>query len=377
MSGCAFGPAQPGDREDIIDFINSIFSQAVRPHDFSRLYPSVYGPDTPDFTPWHYIARENGRIRGVVGMRPTEIHVLDSTLRVGYIGSVSVHPACRKHGYMAQLMNMAIDAAQKNGYDMLVLGGQRQRYGYYGFMPGGQTWNFTVTSGNVRHALRETDSTGYSFEPFREEDTERIGFFQSLQERAPFHVKRPMFARSVQTSGKPMCSILRNGRLLGYAGGDLAEIGLDAPERYPEAIKAYMEASGLRSLSLECAPWETERIRFLLSMADHAELYPCMMIRVLSWERVLSALLPLKNRLNPLPDTDVMVRIDGSPTLHLSVQSGNTTVHAIPSGDGLTLSAQSAMDIFFSPFAPQILPASHPLASLCSLPFHLGYADSF
>ena len=60
--------ARPGEEEDILDFINLVFSQAHEPHHFDRLIPKVYGH--AGHAPLHAIALEDGHIRAAIGLLP-------------------------------------------------------------------------------------------------------------------------------------------------------------------------------------------------------------------------------------------------------------------------------------------------------------------
>ena len=77
--------------------------------------------------PEHFLARENGRIRGMVGLLPFNLRVLDETLKVGFIGTVSVHQYSRGMGHMKKSMAMSTQYAREHDIDFNMLGGQRQR----------------------------------------------------------------------------------------------------------------------------------------------------------------------------------------------------------------------------------------------------------
>lgn len=132
-----FERATAADYDEIVEFANFVFSYAHEPHEFKTLISKAYGEDRTHW-PIHFVARENGRIRGLVGLMPFPQRVLGETLQMGFIGTVSVHPYSRSKGYMKKLMAMTNDYARDNGFDLLALGRQRQRYEYYGYEPGGR-----------------------------------------------------------------------------------------------------------------------------------------------------------------------------------------------------------------------------------------------
>lgn len=128
--GCA------GELPDILDFANYVFSQSSQPHDFRRLLPKLYGENSGS-EGYHYLVREDGRIRAMVCAMPLSLLVAGKPLRAAGIGTVSVHPYARGKGYMKALMNRAMEDLKTQGYAMAFLGGMRQRYEYFGFTPTG------------------------------------------------------------------------------------------------------------------------------------------------------------------------------------------------------------------------------------------------
>ena len=99
--------ATPADEESILDFINMVFSQAHRPHDFAALLPKVYGH--PGFSRYHVLAMREGRIRSTVALLPLELRIdAQCALKMGFVGSVSTHPSERGAGHMRELMKRVV-----------------------------------------------------------------------------------------------------------------------------------------------------------------------------------------------------------------------------------------------------------------------------
>ena len=67
--------------------------------------------------------------------------MLGETLRVGCVGTVSVHLYSRGEGHMKILMAMMMDDARAKGCDLLMLGGARKRYNYFGFEQAGWAYH--------------------------------------------------------------------------------------------------------------------------------------------------------------------------------------------------------------------------------------------
>ncbi len=141
------------DWDEGLAFINGVFF-ADGSKDFSTLLPSIYQP-TDEFMAYNHAVREDGSIRAVVGLFPLDWQVGDARLTIGGIGGVSTHPSVRGKGYMKLLMNHCVEHMKSEGMQLSWLGGQRQRYGYFGYEKCGLQLRISLTAANVRHVFGE------------------------------------------------------------------------------------------------------------------------------------------------------------------------------------------------------------------------------
>ena len=95
--------------------------------------------------PCHLLVTEKDRIKALIGSFPMKLRVGENRLNLRGIGTVSVHPGCRGKGYMKLLLKQLVEEAEADGTDLVYLGGQRQRYGYFGFGQAATQLVFTVT----------------------------------------------------------------------------------------------------------------------------------------------------------------------------------------------------------------------------------------
>jgi len=86
-------------------------------------------------------------------------------------------------------MHMMLRDAQKK-YDLLVLGGQRQRYQYFGFEKGGGRLCFTVTDTNVRHALADLPDDKLQLRLLTSENDAAMEFVHTLCAKQPMYCIR-------------------------------------------------------------------------------------------------------------------------------------------------------------------------------------------
>ena len=93
------------DKQDLIDLIDLVFSQAHCPHNFKELIPKLYG-ESVNTMPYHYAVRENGKLMAAVLRYPISFQIGDNILKTAGIGSVCSHMLARQKGHMKEIMNM-------------------------------------------------------------------------------------------------------------------------------------------------------------------------------------------------------------------------------------------------------------------------------
>lgn len=324
--------ATPADKQDLLDFINLIFSQTSRPHRFERLLPKAYAENV-ERSDIHAVAVCDGRIRGCVGVYPFTLTVAGEPLKVGYMGSVSVHPSARGQGVMKRLMSMQLQRARETGLDMLLLGGQRQRYEYYGFEPCGAAYHYEVTQANLRHCWSDLDVGGLSFEPLASAD-----YAYELYGAQPVTGARTRegFIAACQSFGGQPWLIRRDGKEAGYLiasgeGRGLTELVLEEEAFIPGVVKAWMEKNDRRDLSIRVAPHDEPLNRALAAFAEGYSIAADGAMNCLNPSKVIGAYLRLKNRLSPLSDGVLRLGIRGAEAFEIAVEDGRVRI-ASPSG---------------------------------------------
>lgn len=127
---------------EVLDFLDLAFQKPGKhwfAHNLEHIFQSV-----PSSIERHHVMRENGRIVGVIGVYPLKIRIGKAVLNVGGVGSVSSHPDQRGKGIMSKLVLFALGFMEREGYDVSWLGGNRFRYGNYGWDYGGRDIIFSV-----------------------------------------------------------------------------------------------------------------------------------------------------------------------------------------------------------------------------------------
>ncbi len=390
MTDVKYSVATSADYDEIIEHANFVFSYAHCPHEFKTLIPKAYG-EARTMWPEHFLAREDGRIRGLVGLLTFEQRVLDARIKVGFIGTVSVHPYSRGMGHMKKCMAMSTEYARAHGIDIMALGGQRQRYEYYGYESGGQHRIYELTATNCRHALKDVDAAGLSFVPF-EQAREHIEALHAIYEQGPVAGARPLerFEQICGTWRKLPYAIMCGDAPLGYAitapdHGSISEIRLADARELPRVLKAYLARFAQERVSISLPPYLPEYARALSRLCEGCELDHSDMFMICDYERVVGAYLRLKQRVEGgLPEGRVVLGIqnaagDGATrALEIAVRAGEVCCRFGEFEPDLVLDTLAAQSLLLSPFTYVDTTALPPCArAYFPLPVHIEGADGF
>jgi predicted N-acetyltransferase YhbS len=353
--------AEPGDYDELIDVANYVFSHAHSPTDFPTLLPKLYRREY-FMQGRHYTAREDGRIRAMVGVYPLRLNILGTVLPAQGIGMVSVHPYTRSRSYMRTLMNMALEEMRRDGTVFSLLGGQRQRYEYFGYTPSGRRVVFECNRTNIRHHLGSDFSPAFSIRQLTKGDRE-------LDDVSRFHrSKTARFERDeeklfdILSSWKSRVFALSDtGGCAGYlvysnGSGTISEINLREPARMIEALSCVLNHLGSDRVSVEVQPWETEKLEALSAFAEGCRVSTACNVTVFDWPPLLAVLLQLKIASGQvLPDGEALFRIsrEGFPDscFRIAVQGDRIQVSPGTGEGAIVLDSLRATRLFFSPFS--------------------------
>lgn len=338
------------DMEELIDFINMVFSMLRIPHNFVEVLPKVYAGDAPR-SEIHEIAREGGRLCGVVGLLPYEMKVAGDTLSVGYIGSVSVHPRVRGRGVMRELMLRQIEKAKEAGLDLLALGGQRQRYEYYGFSGCGSRLRYTISKSNVRHVLSGVDTQGISFRLLEDGDAEKALSIYKKQLMTCGRTKENII-KALRSYWNNALAVCRDGRMIGYAmasgdGRSIYELALESDEALPAVIRAWIEQKNVPLVSIVSTPYDTQRNVFFGGVSEGSSIASDEMFLCLKPDRVIEAMMRYKRMAIPMEDGEVKLGFGGFGTIHIAVSGESISVCRTEEAPDIALGSRQAHEFVF------------------------------
>ena len=369
--------ATPELKADLIDFGNFVFSQSSRPHDFKTLLPKMYGDNAIDnMESCHYVALQDGKIKGMVAALPIKYHVLGEVLNMRFVGTVSTHPYSRGEGHMIKTMEMMINDAKDSGVDILALGGQRQRYNYYGFEKAGIVYYFGINGSNIRHAYRNIDASGYEFVELKASDKENLDFCFDLYSKQPVYGERPKdkFLEYMHSWNSSCKVIFKDGERIGYSYGNGRELMLVDDEKYLlPVIKALYNADKFGG-TLEVPSYCTERIKLIRNHCEVCHIQPCEMIYVINWERVLNAFFGLALSYRKLDDGKVTVKIDDE-IFSIEVTGGRAAIAKTNAEPQYVMTSMEAKRRFFA--LDLLALDDENFHNWLPLPFYMNGADTF
>lgn len=283
------GWALPEEKDEIIDFIDYVFSKAHRPHDFQTLLPKLYG-ENGDAAQHHIVVREDGRIAATLLCYPVKLVAGGREYMTLGIGSVSTHPRMRGKGYLAQMMALVDARAKELGAAVAVLGGQRQRYQYYGFDHAGYQLRGSLETVNVRHALRDVCTDGWQIVPMQQ--MHAAAALELMQQEPCYCMRSEKNVLDIlRTWYNEPFVMLKDDAFAGYGtlrknpdGCHVAELLLKNEDDFPAVMKLLSGIYG--DLSICAAPWQNQRAKWLVAICEEYSVMPAGQMKVYDQEQV-------------------------------------------------------------------------------------------
>ena len=384
------------DFPDAMDLMNMVFSMGGRPHHFQSLLPKLYQPEDSKMHA-HFAIRRDGRLRAIIGHYPMTLSIDGQPFKASGIGAVSTHPEDRKGGLMRQLMLAVLAEMETEQIALSVLGGQRQRYGYYGYEKAGTLLRFNVSKTNLRHARPDLAGSRYRFSRLdpAEADPQLVARLQAWQQAQPIHVARPQGSfMTILSSWYAQIWLARDpdGQPAGYlvcneTGTGVSELIPAHETLYLPLAAAWVSQLAAGSADFNVPPWSTAAIADLGQIAEHEQFHPAYSLRINDFERLLPALLQVKAGLQPIPDGVFRIGLDleDKKTVYaLAYEAGQATCRPVDESADLVLDRLTATRLLFGPLPPALIlpqqlttkPAlAQLLANWLPLPFYWPQPD--
>ncbi len=168
---------------NLMELMNTAF-QMQGEEKFEHILPKFYFKDNKEMI--HYGVYEENKLVASIGLYPMTLKSSYGSLNVACVGAVSTHPDYRLKGYFKILMKKILQIAKNKKYDLLFLGGNRYRYGHYGFENAGRKLVVCLS----KRTKKELKPFPYQVERLSENNKEAIKECLKMYNRQPQHILR-------------------------------------------------------------------------------------------------------------------------------------------------------------------------------------------
>jgi predicted N-acetyltransferase YhbS len=222
---------------------------------FERYLPHHFYPDPQACAQLHVLERD-GRIVAHVAVLPIEITTRGLSLKVGGISSVATHPEHQGQGYMSRLLRHVIQVMKAEDYPLSGLGGDRQRYGLFGWDHAGETFRLYFSKRSLQRA---------GIEPLEVVEVypwEALEMIQRLRPTLACTARQPRMEKLLHKVGLRAWLAEDGYALASYLGGEPISIVELASESGREAglIHGILDWCSKQEASWRVSRWDKRRI---------------------------------------------------------------------------------------------------------------------
>ena len=302
----------------LLDVLNDVFFSEDPNTNFLDLLPKLYKDKyNPAYN--NLIISEDNVIKAAIGCFPSKAVVAGRELNILGIGNVAVAKDSRSKGYMIELMNDAIELMKDGDYDYSLLGGQRQRYGFFGYDPIGSEIRFLIDKGNIRRIIGEERKSKFTARKLTANDTEILKKIKDLYSSLNFRVER---------KDEDMFDVLCSWKNLPYAVFDGDEfkgyfcVTPDESKHIAEArtvniadmLELFMcviDMKNIEGVSLNVPLFDTDLCDFMAKNCGGLSIGTPEMINIFNFGRFTEAFLALKAKRMKLCEGELTLLIHG------------------------------------------------------------------
>lgn len=388
------------DFDELIAFMNRAFS-FTPDIGFTRRLPVLYQPTERHLACQHIIRRDGntGPIVAGIGLYPLTWRVGDFSLRIAGIGGVSCDPEYRGRGFMSHILTHLRQLIAGEKYHLSYLGGQRQRYGHYGWEVAGCLHNFQLNTTNLKHTpgipapgSPGAENHGCKLELFTGQPDALVAM-RRLHDAQPAFIERSAesFPLAIQ-SWFASTYLLRGeqNNVTAYAvvsrdGSTVTEIVAADTSHAMRLLRLLLTdrpaaTPAITAINVQLGGEQHELARTLGTVAETYNVQPGGNWQIFDWPAVLGALLSLRHRVASLAPGRVTLRIsDIGRAIRLEATDSAVRVDWTDAPADVSLDAKSAMRVLFGPLPPSAVAPLPPSASLlnawCPLPLSFPISD--
>ena len=295
------------DYKDVLRIANEIFYK-----DMEKIHPKLYSKNKANLMKNHFLIKELGEIKAIILCLPLQLQIANQTLNVCGIGTVAVHPESRSKGYMSKLMNEAVKESVMFEYDMMVLGGQRQRYEYFNFATCGTEIISVVNQSNLHHSSKKRIE-GISIIPFNNMFLDECLALHHNQIVTTLRCERD-FVLISKTWQSELFVVLKDDIFQGYiiASHDkkqVRELILKDENMCGAVALEWILLFQTVESEIHLMPYQIQSMESISKVSEKFKLVTDLNFRVLNYAKVLQAYMRLKHHFSPLMNGKFILEI--------------------------------------------------------------------
>lgn len=323
--------------KELIEMLDTVFfTDDPNNQKFITLLPKLYKDKySPAYN--NVVVMEGEEIKGAVGCYPLNAVAAGRKLKILGIGNVAVTTDCRGKGYMKDTMQMALNIMSEEKFDYSLLGGQRQRYGFFGYEPIGLEYRFLIDNGNIRRILGKLEKSGFTAREITEKDADIIKKIKVLHEELPFFVERKEedYIDILHSWNNIPYAAFEGDEFKGYftlekhGGKYLHEIRAVDINDMLKLIMCAMETGNLEGVAINLPAFDTEYCDFMAKNCGGYSIGTPEMINIFNFRNFIDAFLALKAQRMNLASGTLKILIhgmNGDEFLAVTVDGKNVTV---------------------------------------------------
>ena len=303
---------------------------------FLTLLPKLY-KNKQEACGNNFCVMEDGVIKGAVGLFPMECMAAGQKLKVGGIGNVAVAKDARGAGHMKTCMKLCLEQMMADGTDFSLLGGQRQRYGFFGYELAGVSYEFHLNEGNLYRELGKGYAHPFTARKATREETlffeKLLAYLRSFPQYTLYKENTDMFdvfsswgvAPYIVFDGDKMVGFFAANR---YQKGVHDVIAFEVKNMFGVCIAA-MDTLHIHGFGFRAPVFDTELCEFCAAHTDGVNVSHVDMINIFNYENFIRGFLGVKASYETLCDGEITLLIHGvrcDEQLQIAVKDNKITV---------------------------------------------------
>jgi len=342
---------------ELLRMLDSVFFGIDKPEEnrgFVSLLPKLYKEKyRPAYN--NFIVAVDGDIKAAVGLFPYEISVYGKKLKVGGIGNVGVSEDARGKGYMIDCMNQSLSCMINDGTDYSLLGGQRQRYGFFGYELSGREMFFKVNRGNMYRVFGKEYESPFKAVRLSPDDRKALKKIASLYEKSGVYAIRPeddLYDILCSWDGIPY-AVYEGEEIRGYFvtddGNGIHEFAVEKTEYIAGLIDCILRLFDRFDTSFTVPLFRADECEFFVKICDRCEICHSENLNILRYKNFLDAFLSSKAKRTALADGSLSVLVHGyrcDELLKITVDNNEVCVEETDENPDIELEHLEAIRFF-------------------------------